>query len=425
MPDPRSWTAGAGCWLLRTVRLTLASSFAMCAWGQDATTFHRTTNTDNWDDGGERSRYVYLHASEFFPTAVVERSGPVSELLYEEDARVGAYEFTSESGERTSLEEYVSASGIDGFIALHRGRIVYEAYPRMRPQEKHLLFSVTKAMIGTAVGLLEDRGEIDLDQSIDRYIRELTGTAWAGISVRDIMEMASGIEGAETDGSGALEDPRHKHYQLEASLGWLPIVPGLPGPVSEGDTYAFLATLTRADEPGTQWKYTSINTAVLGWLLESVTDKPLARVLSEELWWRIGAESDALLVVNELGIPVAHGGMATTLRDLARFGLLFTRSWSAVTSNQVVSPRFVERIQHDGRPELITDRLDEIHHAAYQWDGVTDRGAFFKGGFAGQFLMVFPAEDVVFAYFGTNDTLHSEPEGLPLRRMVDDLFGEP
>ena len=49
----------------------------------------------------------------------------------------------------------------------------------------------------------------------------------------------------------------------------------------------------------------------------------------------------------------------------------------------------------------------------------------FKAGFAGQFLIVFPAEDVVFAYFGTNGTLHSEPGELPLRQMVDDLFGEP
>ena len=59
-------------------------------------------------------------------------------------------------GRKVKLAEYISGdNGIDGFIVLHHGRVVYEAYPRMRPEDKHLLMSVTKAFVGTTVGILE------------------------------------------------------------------------------------------------------------------------------------------------------------------------------------------------------------------------------------------------------------------------------
>lgn len=261
----------------------------------DAARFHRAMDLENWDDGGELSRFVYLHPSQFFPAAVIHRRGIVSELVYDLNPEVGTYNLSLGPDSSRTLDQYIAESPIDGFIVLHQGRIVYEAYPRMQPQDSHLLFSVTKAIVGTAVGILEDRKEIDLRHGIDVYIPELRGTAWEGISGRDILEMSSGMEQSEME-PGALTDPTHKHYQLEASLGWLPLAPEQPEPVRQGETYEFLKALERVEEPGTQWRYTSSNTAVLGWLLERVTGKPLAQVLSEEIWSRIGAELDALMV---------------------------------------------------------------------------------------------------------------------------------
>ncbi|MFQ5411119.1 MAG: serine hydrolase domain-containing protein [Phycisphaerae bacterium] len=391
----------------------------------DATTgYHRTFTLENWDDGGELSHFVYLHTSQFFRTAVIHRQGPVSKLEYHLDPSIGQFVIENMEGHEATLDEYMESAPLDGFIILHHGRIVYERYPRMRSLDKHLLFSVTKAFIGTLVSILEDRGLIDVSRSIDQYIPELRKTAWEGISVLDILDMSSGIEGHEI--GAPFTDPVHKHYQMEASLGWLPITDAMPQSVIDGDTYAFLITLERRREPGTRWEYTSINTTMLGWLIERVTGKPMATLLSEEIWSRMGAEADAMIVVNRNGLGIAHAGMATTLRDLARFGLLFTESWRLVSEERIISDSHLSRITEGGRPHLLGEKHSaEMRHATRQWDEVTNGGSFCKDGFAGQRLWIAPRNDVVIAYLGTNESLRPEDAvELPLCKMTAVLFPE-
>jgi CubicO group peptidase (beta-lactamase class C family) len=197
----------------------------------------------------------------------------------------------------------------------------------------------------------------------------------------------------------------------------------MPQAVQREDTYAYLATLGRVREPGSRWEYSSVNTAVLGWLLERVTGKTLAEVLSDELWSRMGAEGDALMAVNRNGIAVAHAGMAAMLRDVARFGLLFARRATSGDGEPVISDRVLHRITDGGRAQILQPGHPAwLNHVAYQWDAVTDQRDFFKGGFGGQLLYVVPRKDVVIAYFGTNQSLDSKPQLLPLRKMVEDLF---
>lgn len=391
--------------------------------GQEAARLRREVNLENWDDGGERSRFAYLNISQIFPVAVVPRAGPILQMPLDPNPAIGRYVVKTDGGRDVTLDQLLSDGPFDGLLVVHRGRIVYERYPRMRPEDKHLMFSVTKALVGTAVAILEDRGQLRVDRPIGELIAELQGTAWDKVSVRDVLEMASGIEGAET-GADAYSDPRHKHYQLEASLGFLPKTDSMPEAVQREETYQYLSTLGRVRPPGSRWVYTSANTVVLGWLLERVTGKTLAEVLSDEIWSHIGAEGDALMAVNRNGIAVAHAGMTATLRDLARFGLLFAHRDGAGEGERVISDHVLRRIIDGGRPQILEPGSHPawLTHVAYQWDGVTDKGDFFKGGFAGQLLYVAPRKDVVIAYFGTNESLDSKPPLLPLRQMVEDLF---
>lgn len=387
---------------------------------QEAARLRREVTLENWDDGGERSRFAYLNISQIFPVALVRRAGPIVPLPSDPNPAIGRYVVEKQGGRDITLDQLLADGHLDAFLVIHRGRIVYERYPRMRPDDKHLMYSVTKSLIGTAVAILEDRGELSIDQPIGALISELKGTAWEKVSVRDVLEMASGIEGGESTGD-PYGDPRHKHYGLEASLGWLPKTPEMPDAVQREDPYAYLSTLGRVREPGSRWEYASVNTAVLGWLLERVTGKRLADVLSDEIWSRLGAEGDALLVTNRNGVAVAHAGMAATLRDLARFGQLFTQREG--TGQHVISDRVRRRITEGGRPQILEPGHPPwLDHVAYQWDAVTDKGDFFKGGFGDQILYVAPRKDVVIAYFGTNQSLAFQPRLLPLRRMVDDLF---
>lgn len=102
--------------------------------------------------------------------------------------------------------------------------------------------------------------------------------------------------------------------------------------------------------------------------------------------------------------------MSSTLRDLARYGVLFTPSWGTVSQRCVISATYLHTIQRGGRPELFdtaTSGRDAIRllgerprHNTYQWDVVMEDGDFFKAGYHGQGLWVSPARDVVVAYFG-------------------------
>ncbi len=390
----------------------------------DVARLRRAVTIENWDDGGDISRFVYLHTSEIFPTATIYRGKAAIPLEEVPNPAIGKFIVSKQNGRARTLAEYLANNdGIDGFIVLHHGKIVYEIYPHMRAQDKHLIMSVTKAFIGTAVGILEDRGKIDINRPVCDYIRALKGTGWETVDIRDILEMASGMEGANE----SLTDPTNKHYQYEASLGWLPKKANMPGFVKEEETYRYLASLKQLRKPGEVWAYTSVNTAILAWLMEEVTNKSIAEVLSDDIWAPMGAESEAQIVVNSKGMAVAHGGMIMTLRDLARFGLLFTPSWNKTAHNRIISENFMKRILENGRPDLVKDwvfgpKPDWLDHVAYQWDAVTKQSKFFKGGFGGQFLYVAPQKDAVIAYFGTNKSVDDIPPQLNLTELVDSLF---
>ncbi|HTQ78730.1 MAG TPA: serine hydrolase domain-containing protein, partial [Thermoanaerobaculia bacterium] len=358
------------------------------------------------DEGGDLSRWVYLHPAEVFPASAVRRTGPVLELAETPRPELGELPVLTADGAPSTLRERLAAEPIDGFLILHRGAILYETYPRMERQDRHLVFSVTKAFLGTLVALLEARGELDLSSGVERYLPELAGTGWEGIALRDIADMASGIEGAEEGcGTAPYLDPAHRHFQLEASLGWQPRSAELPAAARSGDTEAFLAALRRVRPPGERRSYTSANTAMLGWLLERVTGRRLAEVLATEIWRRIGAEGEALLLENERGVPIAHGGLAMTLRDLARFGWFLARQERSLFGS--------------GRPALLGPGTPPwVAHASYQWDWIGHAGELVKAGFAGQLLYVDRRRQVVIAHFGTNPTLGSPPALLPVREIA-------
>ncbi len=365
----------------------------------------------NWDDGGEISRFAFLNTSSLFPTATLHSGTSPSKVGYSLQLAIAEYQVALADGTMT-FDEYVDQAALDGIVILQGGEIVYERYPRMRATDSHLLFSISKVYASTLVAILEDRGTLSADEPIERYIPELASSGWGGTSVDAILDMASGIDALEWV-DGAYTDPVREHYQYEASLGWLPKVESLPASVHEEATYQYLASLERLAGPGERLDYVSVNSAVLGWLIEELTGRSFPEVLSDEIWSKIGAEDDGLVSVNSSGIAAVHAGVIATLRDVARFGLLFTPSYTVVGQDRLVSDQHLEKIRERGRPELMaasaySEQRPSPHHVSYQWQ-VYEDGSFFKGGFGGQGLYVDPTKDIVLAFFGT----HGYGEGAP------------
>src|SRR5581483_11873404 len=100
----------------------------------------------NWDEGGDRSRWVYLHASEVFPAAVLHRAAPERALPVHLRPEIG--NFKLDPSRHKTLSVWLPSSSIDGFIVVHKGAVVYEQYPHMQPSDLHLIMSVTKAFVG-------------------------------------------------------------------------------------------------------------------------------------------------------------------------------------------------------------------------------------------------------------------------------------
>lgn len=359
----------------------------------------------NWDLGGAPSAWAYLHAGDLFRHVEIPPVGPVAELPRTESDEIGR--FPVEPG--VSLDRYVTTAPVSGIVVVHCGRIRYERYPRMRPGDRHLLMSITKVFTGTLVGILERRGLLDLAQPADAVVGALAGTAWAGVRIDDILDMASGIDCREVDTEGAYTDPDHPYYRFEASLGWRPAAEGAPA-----STYDIVAALPSHRPPGEAYEYTGVNTFVLSWIVEQVTGHSVAAALGREVWSRGGFEAPAQLCVSPSGAPASHGGLSVTLRDLARFGMLFTPSAHRVADGPVIDPVHLRRIQTPRRPlsHPNSGALPDPARAAYgdvlppasrQWNIAMPDGDLFKGGFGGQGLYVSPARDLVIAFAGIPD----------------------
>lgn len=386
---------------------------------QQANEFRHAWTMDNWDDGGPLMRYVFLNMPEFWTHSVIERAGSVRELPLALREDVATFDTTTEEG-ILSLAEYVATATVNAAIVLHEGKIVFESYPRMRPTDKHLYMSVSKAHAATLIAILENREQIDTDKPVDTYLPSLAVSGWAGVTVRDVLDMASGIGCLEGE-EGAYSDPTRCYYQYEASLGWLkPTADTMDSP------FAYIATLSAHRPAGEAFEYTSPNTFVLAWLAETITGRPYADLLATEIWQRMGAESDGLIVAPKNGVPIASGGISSTLRDMARFGLLFTPA-GRNGLDPVVSAAYLDNIQHKGRPEIhrVARGADAgrvngepVLHNSYQWDFVMEDGDFFKGGYGGQGLYVSPSRDLVIAFFGTFESGGGDNEMTDVARQL-------
>ncbi len=375
-----------------------------------------------WKINGEDMAWNFKNLHQIFPTVNVYRNGPVRELEYAINPAIAEFEVDTPMG-KFSFEDIIrdDQSTVLGVVILHKGRIAYESYPRMQAYEMPVYWSVAKAFVGTIVRILEERGEIDVSLGIDHYLPELSSSDLAGISVRDILDMATGL-----DCEDEYDDRTSCYYLYSMGVG-----DGFRTENAPANAYEFVKTLkaTKVDEPGTRFSYSGMNTFVLAWLVEKVTGVRFQDVLSREIWWHIGAESNAAYIAPVQGIPISHGGFLSRMRDLARLGLLFTPSYGVVSDRKIISDKHIEFIFSGGRPGLLRNAgfppssSSGIKHNIYQWDEIGVNGDFFKGGWAGQGFLVNPRKDLVAVWAGYMKKDFSEVKFEPIiREMLNTVY---
>jgi len=373
---------------------------------------HDSIVKSRWDWGGIISDYSFRHMSEFFPVAIIECPAESRVLHslprnYISQIKIKPQADSSQTNGSITFEKYLQSIHLSSIIILHKDTILFEKYYGMLPGELHTLQSVSKVITSTLIAQLENEKKIDIIKPVETYLTELTGTDWQGISVKNILDMKSGIEGAEViPGTHPFTDPKNTHYQFEAALGVVPKTAETPLSI-----YKYIASLKRAWKQGEKTEYNSINTFVLGWIVEKITGKKYADIVADMIWKPIGASSNAYVCISNNGSPCCNAGISTTLKDLARFGLLFTNGDIKQRKERIISYGQINKIQQTGE-------------SGYQWDEAEVGGGMLKTGFGGQGIYVNPQKNIVIAYFNFVNDDWKDVEMLPILKQVEKVMLE-
>ncbi|HEY5843081.1 MAG TPA: serine hydrolase, partial [Mycobacterium sp.] len=201
----------------------------------------------------------------------------------------------------------------DGLLVLHEGAVVTERYfEGMTASTRHLVMSVSKSIVGCVAGVLVERGQLDPRAAVTAYVPEVAGSGYDGASVRDVLDMRTGVAFSE-----AYTSDDSEVRVMERSMGWAPRRADDPH-----GAYAYLTTLGTAGPHGAGFVYRSCDTDMLGWMCERAAGRRMADLISTLIWQPMGAEFDADITCDSVGTAVHDGGISATLRDLARFGQL-------------------------------------------------------------------------------------------------------
>lgn len=355
-------------------------------------------------DGGfysfPKTRWSFAHYRELMPTARISRGkGPVSALPLALRHDLDAVTFTPLG--RTTLMRWDQAFEAvygDAVLILHKGRIVYERYNGvMNADQPHIAFSVTKSYFGTLAEILIAQGKLDENALVSRYIPELKTSGFGDATVRQVLDMTTGLAYSED-----YTDPTADIARFGIAVGMLPAPPGYQGPRA---AYDYLPSIPKQGAHGEGFTYKSVNTEVIGWLIARVTGKRPHEALGAHIWSKLGAEHDAHIIVDSAGYPFTAGGLNLTLRDMARFGEMM-RLNGRFNGEQIVPASVVAKIRAGGSKIAFAKAgykaLAGGSYKSQWWINHNSHNAFNARGIHGQTIYVDPTAEMVIVRFASN-----------------------
>lgn len=345
-------------------------------------------------------RWSFAHYRELMPNARIARgSGSVATLPVALRGDLDAVGFTPLGTDiRMSWAQAFEAVYGDAVLILHKGRIVYERYNGvMKPDQPHIAFSVTKSYFGTLAEILIAEGKIDEQALVTRYVPELAGSGFGDATVRQVLDMTTGLAYSED-----YTDPNADIARFAVAVGHGPAPTGYNGPRA---AYDYLPTVAKKGSHGEGFTYRSVNTEVIGWIIARVTGKRAHEALSERIWSQLGAEHDAGIVVDSAGAPFTAGGLNLTLRDMARFGEAM-RLNGRYNGKQIIPASVVAKIRAGGSKSDFAKAgyklLTGWSYKSQWWLTHNAHGAFNARGVHGQTIYIDPKAQMVIARFASN-----------------------
>nr|WP_070959329.1 serine hydrolase domain-containing protein [Hyphomonas sp. Mor2] len=373
--------------------------------------------SDEWYKNEDQASWAFQNSSLIHKVAVISRGvGPAQELPCAASGILNNT-YANIDGKAKPLSGILSELNVDGFIALHKGEIIGEAYFNgFAPDKRHIVFSVTKSILGTLAGVMVGRGELDPQSLVTGHLPELIGSGFDGARVQDLLDMVAGAEWdkVRSDPSSLVNVNAMAGAFIEA-----------PNDFEFGNTLEFLASLGPQRPHGEKYVYNASNTEALAWIVSRAAGQAWQDELSERIWTKIGADKDAVVVVDPYGHGFATAGLSATLRDLARFASLYLAS-SDQEDHAIIPGAWIE------------DILADDPKAREHWQSGSDAerrpldayyknhirvldpaaGEFYASGFMGQKLYINRKHDFVAVFLSTVSDRAVIDFHVPLIRQV-------
>jgi len=290
---------------------------------------------------------------------------------------------TMVAGAQADYAAWAERTFTNALLVMRDGEVVFEDYRnRMTPQTRHIAFSMSKTITAMLIGQALARGEIaSLDDPAVRYVPALAGGGYDGVTIRNLLEMRSGADIEERYDFG--ENP-----SLAARIHETAIIR------NEARFADFATDVGRREAPGGTFNYATLDTAVLGWVLEEATGQRIEDLTEERIWQPIGAESEAYwLADGPVGVGRALNGMGfnATLRDFARLGQLLLDG-GMVGTTRVLPEGWVAQMS---AMKPLPGGGNRGGYGFQTWKLGDEPGAFAALGLAGQFIYVHPQSRTV------------------------------
>lgn len=275
------------------------------------------------------------------------------------------------------VQAWMADRTVTSLLIMKDGAVVHEGYYHgTQPQDRRISWSVAKSYISALFGILLDEGVIDsINSPVTKYVPALAGTAYDGVSIRNVLRMSTGVTFDE-DYLAFWSDVNRMGRVL--ALG--------------GSMDAFTAARSDRFAPaGETWEYCSIDTHVLGMVIRGASGRDVADLMAEKVIAPLGQEDDATYLTDGHGVSFVLGGLNLRTRDYARFGQMIAQG--GTWQGQQIVP--ADWILESGTPKAKTPAGETRY--GYQWwvpQGY-EQGEFLARGIYGQYIYINQPRGVV------------------------------
>lgn len=311
---------------------------------------------------------------EIQPSTQIPKGEKVSEFEYELAPMVDSFRFR---GETLDTKQFLQETKTSGLLVIADNKIAYEEY--LLGSDENTRFSsnsICKSFTSALVGIAIHNGFIDsVEDSVAKYIPEFSNTEMEKITIKDCLQMSSGINFDETTDMSKIS--------MTSMFG--------KSKMKSITQYGLL------HEPGTNRTYSSINTDILGEVVANATGYTLSEYMEEKLWSKIGVEQDAYWTLSN-DKELANGGLHISLRDYARFARLYMNG-GVFEGEQLIPSQWIEDSMTTNQPHLKAPLdgkpYDEFGYGYQWWIPEGNEQEFMAIGVFGQWIYINPVKEVI------------------------------